>query len=89
MSRTKAEQRRIDIAYRQRVLDMPRNRMTMTVGRLGYADEGLRLTFAVGSPYDYHTEVQLSRADAESLIEQIRANLDDPRQANLIAGTKS
>ena len=89
MSRTKAEQKRIDTAYRRRVLDLPRNRMTMDVGRIGYADEGLRLTFAIGIPFDFHVEVQLSREDAESLIEQLRANLDDPRQDNLLKGTKS
>lgn len=86
--RSKAEQKRIDIAYRRRVLDLPRHRMTMDVGRLGYDDEGLRLTFAIGSPFDFHVEAQLSRADAESLIAQLRANLDDPRQANLVKGTK-
>ena len=88
MKRTKAEQKRIETIYRHRLLDLPHDRMTMRVSRLGYTEEGLRLTFAIGSPFDFHIEVQLSRADAESLIEQVRANLDDPRQANLQKGTK-
>lgn len=84
--RTKAEEKRIETAYRRRVLDLPHHRMTMDVGRIGYDEEGLRLTFAIGMPFDFHAEVQLSRADAESLIEQLRANLDDPRNANLPKG---
>jgi hypothetical protein len=67
---------------------MPIHRMTMDVSRIGYDEEGLRLTFAIGMPFDFHVEVQFTRADAESLIEQLRANLDDPRQANLPKGTK-
>lgn len=85
--RTKKEEARVKVACRRRVLDMTLHRMTMDVSRLGYADEGLRLTFAIGSPFDFHVEVQMTRADAESLIEQLQANLDDPRSANLAAGT--
>lgn len=87
MARTKAEQNRIDTQYRSRVLDLTVNRMVMEVGRIGYADEGLRLSFSIGFPHDFSVEVQLTRADAESLIEQIRAHLEDPRHDNLPKGT--
>lgn len=86
MARTKKEEARIKTACRRRILDLPRHRMTMDVGRIGYEGEGLRLTFAIGSPFDFHVEIQFSRADAESLIEQLQANLDDPRQKNMPKG---
>lgn len=87
MKRTATEQKRLEAQYRSRVLDLTRNRMVMEVGRLGYDEEGLRLEFSIGMPYDFSLEVQLSRADAESLIEQLRAHLDDPRHNNLPQGT--
>jgi hypothetical protein len=46
--------------------------MTLEVSRIGYADEGLRLTLALGSPYKYNSEVKLGRADAEWLCQRLR-----------------
>jgi hypothetical protein len=68
-----------------RELDLARP-MRVDVGRIGYADEGLRLTFSIGSPYKFNAEVQLSRADAEWLVARLRAELADPRNANLPKG---
>jgi hypothetical protein len=86
-TRTDEEQRHVETLYRERALDMATG-MRMVVGRIGYPDEGLRLTFSIHCPYDFHAEVQLSRADAESLVEQVNAWLNDPRQANLQNGKR-
>ena len=69
------------------MLDLPQNRMVMRVSRIGYPDEGLRLEFCIGMPFDFHVEAQLTRSDAESLIEQLRAHLDSETSDNLQLGT--
>lgn len=84
---TAKEQRQRELMYRERVLDLPKNRMTMRVARIGYPDEGLRLEFCIGMPFDFHVEAQLTRSDAESLIEQLRAHLDSKTSDNLQFGT--
>lgn len=84
-----AETHRRETAYRSRILDLPINRMVMRVGRIGYPNEGLRLSFSMGFPHKFSTEIQLTRGDAESLIEQLRANLESPNCNNLPEGTKS
>jgi hypothetical protein len=61
--------------------------MRADVGRLGNDEEGLRLTLAIGSPYEFNAEVKLSRGDAEWLVARLRAELDDPRNVNLPLGT--
>ncbi len=67
-----------------RTLDL--SAMRAAVGRLGYPDEGLRLTLAIGCPYDFHVEVQFSRRDAEWLVARLTAELSDPKNDNLPAG---
>src|SRR5690349_6364895 len=62
--------------------------MRMDVSRIGYDEEGLRLTVALGSPYEFNAEVKLSRADAKWLIARLQAELADPRNANMPAGRK-
>lgn len=70
---------------RSRPLDLAAP-MHANVGRIGYEEEGLRLTLSIESPYQFNAEVKLSRADAEWLIARLRAELDDPRNANLPKG---
>lgn len=70
-----------------RWLDLARP-MRMDVGRIGYDEEGIRLTMSIGSPYEFDAEVKLSRADAEWLVASLRRELDDPRNANLPKGVK-
>lgn len=62
--------------------------MRMDVSRIGYDEEGLRLTVALGSPYEFNAEIKLSRADAEWLVARLQVELADPRNANLPAGRK-
>lgn len=57
--------------------------LSIEVRRLGYADEGLRLTVSMGFPYNYNAEVKLGRADAEWLATKLRQELDNPRNANM------
>ena len=59
------------------------NNMTLEVSRIGYADEGLRLTIAMGCPYKYNSEIKLGRADAEWLCARLRQELDDPKNENM------
>jgi hypothetical protein len=58
--------------------------MRLDVSRLGYDEEGLRLTFSIGSPFNFNAEVQLS--DAEWLVQRVTSELADPRNANLPKG---
>lgn len=53
--------------------------------RIGYPDEGLRLTVFDKIPYNFHVELQLSRSDAVALAHALREALKDPRNANLPA----
>jgi len=62
--------------------------MRVDVGRIGYGDEGLRLTFSIGSPYEFNAEVKLSRADAEWLRLRLAQELENPRNANLPKGRR-
>lgn len=57
--------------------------MTLEVSRIGYPDEGLRLTIALGSPYKFDAEVKLGRADAEWLVTRLQQELADPKNANM------
>lgn len=57
--------------------------MTIEVSRIGYEDEGLRLTIAMGCPYQFNAEVKLGRTDAEWLVARIRKELSDPRNKNM------
>lgn len=68
-----------------RALDLA---MYAQVGRLGNDDEGIRLTIAIDYPYEFNAEVKLSRADAEWLVGRLRAELDNPRNANLPNGKR-
>jgi hypothetical protein len=61
--------------------------MDVDVGRIGYDDEGLRLTLSLGSPYQFNAEVKLSRGDAQWLIDRLQAELAHPKNANLPTGT--
>jgi hypothetical protein len=47
----------------------------LSVSRIGYADEGIRFVAAVGMPFNYHSEIQLSRGDALWLISALREEL--------------
>jgi hypothetical protein len=49
--------------------------MFLQVSRIGYPDEGIRFTVACGFPYDYHSEIQLSRGDALWLIAALKEEL--------------
>lgn len=46
------------------------------VSRIGYEDEGIRLTFLDTVPYNLHFEVQLSRKDTEQIIQQLQEMLE-------------
>lgn len=45
------------------------------LSRIGYEDEGVRLTFYDRKPFKLHIEVQLSRLDVERLINALRQAL--------------
>ena len=47
------------------------------VSRIGYADEGLRLTVANNMPYKFHVEVQLAKEDIEWLIAKLQQALKE------------
>jgi hypothetical protein len=51
--------------------------------RLGYPDEGLRLTVYDDTPYNFHVELQLSRADATYLIAVLQHELARSGSENL------
>jgi hypothetical protein len=70
-----------------RVLDMA-TPMHADVSRIGYPDEGIRVTVGLRCPFDAHFEVQLSRSDAEWLIARLLAELASPRNDNLLIGKK-
>ena len=61
--------------------------MECQVGRIGYPDEGLRLTLSIGSPYEYSAEVKLTRADAEWLRDILAQQLNDRRNDNMPKGS--
>ena len=48
----------------------------MQVSRIGYPDEGIRLTFLDDIPFNLHFEVQLSRKDVQILIERLQKKLE-------------
>lgn len=62
--------------------------MRLDVSRIGSPDEGLRLTLSIDSPHEFSAEVKLSRADVEWLLGRLQAELADPRNANMPAGSK-
>lgn len=47
------------------------------LSRIGYEDEGVRLTFYDKKPFRIHTEVQLSRLDVEHLISGLKQSLEE------------
>lgn len=47
----------------------------LQVSRIGYPDEGIRFTVHHGCPFNYHSEIQLSRGDALWLISALREEL--------------
>ena len=53
------------------------------ISRIGYPDEGIRVTFLDAVPYNLHFEVQLSRTDAEWMIAKLQDMLKSERQDNL------
>ena len=53
------------------------------VHRLGYEDEGIRLTFFDDKPFNLHFEVQLSKKDTEKLIEELKKELESENSKNL------
>jgi hypothetical protein len=56
------------------------------LSRIGYDTEGLRLTFAIGSPYEFNAEIKLSRADCVWLRDALTQALANPRNANMPKG---
>lgn len=68
-----------------RALDLARP-MRMDVSRIGYPDEGLRLTVSIDSPYQFNVEVKLSRRDAEWLRARLDAELANPSNDNMPIG---
>jgi len=56
------------------------------VSRIGYDDEGVRLTFSVGMPFEFNAEIKLSRADLAWLRDALTAALENPRNANMPQG---
>ena len=63
-------------------LEIAKN-ITCSVGRIGYNDEGIRVTFFDDMPFNCHFEIQLSRRDTEALIELLRNELLNKRSSNL------
>jgi hypothetical protein len=57
--------------------------LRVQVTRLGYPDEGIRLTIAHGMPFEFSTELKLSRRDTERLIAALQHQLADPSSENL------
>jgi hypothetical protein len=55
----------------------------LELSRIGYAEEGLRLTVFDQIPYNFHVEVQLSRSDAVALVSYLQAHIANPRNDNL------
>ena len=49
--------------------------ITLQVQRIGYPDEGIRFVVASGCPYDFHSEIQLSRGDTIWLIAALKEEL--------------
>lgn len=51
--------------------------------RIGYPDEGIRITVYDDVPYNFHVELQLTRLDAEYLIAALQHELASARSKNL------
>lgn len=68
-----------------RDLDLARP-MRIDVGRIGYPDEGLRLTLGIDSPYQFNAEVKLSREDARWLLRRLHEELDAQKNTNMPKG---
>lgn len=58
------------------------------VSRIGNYDEGLRLTFSIGCPFEFNAEIKLSRSDCEWLRDALTAQLLDPRNDNMPRGSR-
>lgn len=69
----------------KRTLDLAKP-MRLDVSRIGYADEGLRLTLSIDSPYQFNAEVKLSRRDVEWLLLRLDHELKNPKNANMPKG---
>jgi hypothetical protein len=59
--------------------------MHIHLSRIGYPDEGIRLTVHQGLPFNFDSTVQLSRSDAEWLVTELNKMLKDPDHKNLPA----
>jgi hypothetical protein len=57
--------------------------LKMKLGRIGYAEEGLRLTIYMGMPFEFNAELKLSRRDALWLHAQLDKALADPSNSNM------
>ena len=57
--------------------------LALRVSRIGYEDEGLRLTIFDQTPFKFHVELQLSRKDTKNLIKILEAKLSEERQVNM------
>ena len=52
------------------------------VSRIGYPEEGIRLTFLDDVPFRLHFEVQLSRKDTEQVIAALTDELNSKTSKN-------
>ena len=66
--------------YRKLTLADP---LMIVIGRIGYPDEGLRLTICRNVPYKFSTEIQLSRSDVEWLVAELQKELENPGNDNM------
>jgi len=60
--------------HKERTLDLAAP-LRLAVGRIGYPEEGLRLTIARGMPFKFNSEVKLSRRDCKWLVEALNEAL--------------
>lgn len=58
------------------------------VNRIGYEEEGLRLTLSIGCPFEFNSEVKLSRGDCEWLRDVLTRALEDQQNANMPKGKR-
>jgi hypothetical protein len=64
-----------------RMLEITNNYIHLS--RIGYSDEGVRLTIHDTVPYKFHVEVQLSRKDMEWLVAELQKELSNPRNSEM------
>jgi hypothetical protein len=56
--------------------------LNVKCSRIGYEDEGLRLQIFDVVPFNFHVELQLSKADCLDLIELLKDNYEDQKDNN-------